>query len=290
MRIKIKNTPKGLVVYDAESYITMRLSRDESRVLNVTRFPKDTPPEVVHLEISDRCNLKCSYCYVTDKSNKEISTNAWKRIIKQLSDVGVFQVTFGGGEPTMREDLGELAQYVKSLGLTLCITSNGLLIPKIPKSVLRCFDQVNISWHAQDGFEHALAYLGRLNVNRGINFCLSKFYEQDIGMIKKVAKKQEAEILFLAYKPVSGDIKNQIPPARVYKIAKEAYEEGLRVAIDGLTCQTCLATTRFCDIDSLGNLMPCSFIREPIGNLLKEPFKKIWARRNKAIKCPYLDI
>jgi len=145
-----------------------------------------------------------------------------------------------------------------------------------------------VSWHGQKWFEQALAYLGACRVRRGINFCLSKFYEKDLELVKLIAKKQEAEILFLTYKPVNNDPNNQLSPARVLKIAQQTSKEGIEVAVDGMTCQTCLASKRFCDIDSLGNVMVCSFIRQPIGNLIKENFKTIWAKRNRVIICPYL--
>jgi len=234
--------------------------------------------------------MNCPYCYVKDKSNKEISTEDWKRIITQLKNAGVFQVTFGGGEPTMREDLGELARFVKRLELTLCMTSNGKNIPKIDKEVLRLFDQVNVSWHNQEWFESALEYLKDCEVRRGINFCLSKQYESDVELVRRIAERQGAEILFLTYKTVNKDAENQIPPARVLEIAKTVQASGVDVAVDGATCQTCLASKRFCDIDSLGNMMVCSFIREPVGNLLNEPFNKVWARRNKKITCPYVSV
>jgi len=288
MKIKIKNTPDGVVCYDPQSYTTIRFNKAESLKLGVKGFPKDTPPEIVHLEISDRCNLNCPYCYVKDKSNKELATEEWKRIIKVLSDNGIFQVTFGGGEPTMRADLDVLAHYVKTLGLSLCMTSNGLKIPGFDYKTLQLFDQINISWHNQSIFELALNTLKNSKVRRGINYCLSKQYLKDLKTIKKIAKRQEAEILFLTYKPTDGDIDNQLPPKQVLEVATQAHKEGFQVAVDGMTCQTCLAAKRFCDIDSLGNLLLCSFIREPIGNLLKEPFRNIWARRNRKITCPYL--
>ena len=287
---QVKNTPKGLVFYNRGSYMTVRMNKKESRACGVKSFPADTPPEVVHLEISDRCQMRCSYCYCGEKSNREISTEDWKRIITQLKNAGVFQVTFGGGEPTMREDLEELARFVKSLELTLCMTSNGKNIPKIDKEVLRLFDQINVSWHNQKGFEKALKCLKKYEVRRGINFCLSKQYESDVELVRRIAERQEAEILFLTYKAVNNDQKNQIPPSQVLRIAHTIQDSGVDVAVDGATCQMCLGGRRFIDVSSVGDVMSCSFIRKPIGNLLKEGFGEIWRKRPKKVVCPYIHI
>ena len=285
--MKIKNTPEGLVIYKPETYQTIRLTKPESGCLGVRVFPKDTPPEIVHLEISDRCNLSCPYCYVKNQHGKELPLPIWQRIIKDLAESGVFQVTFGGGEPTMREDLDTLARYTKELGLTLCMTSNGLKIPEISKKTLKLFDQINISWHRQVGFDKALSHLKKIGVRRGINFCLSKDYVKDIDYITRVSKEYEAEILLLTYKPVNNDWKNQVLPEEVYKLALEMNEEKIAVAIDGLTCNTCLASKRFCDVNSKGDVSICSFIREPIGSLLTTKFLDIWHNRPRQVACPY---
>ncbi len=287
----IKLTQEGLVYFNPIQQLTIRLSREEStQLLKITEFPEDTPPEIVHLEISNQCNLNCKYCYIGKKKGKELNCFQWQKIIKELANNGVFQLTFGGGEPTMREDLLELARYVKSCGLTLCMTTNGINLTNFLKDELKIFDQINVSWHNQKEFEEALCWLKICEVKRGINFTLSKDYFDDLFYIIKMAEKYDAEILFLTYKPVNKDYKNQIKPEIVYRVAKETYEfTNKSVAVDGLTCKSCLAGKRFCDIDSLGNVLLCSFLREPIGNLLKENFADIWSRRNKNPKCPYLE-
>ena len=63
--------------------------------------------------------------------------------------------------------------------------------------------------------------------------------------------------------------------------------------MDGLTCagelpDYCMQKRRFCDVDSLGNVMPCSFIREPLGNLLEKSFAEIWKSRGDQVACPFV--
>ena len=75
--------------------------------------------------------------------------------------------------------------------------------------------------------------------------------------------------------------------------ARKLHQQGFRVAVDGLTCCSdlsdfCMQKTHFCDVDSLGNVLPCSFIREPIGNLLQLPFAEIWRSRGEQVPCPYV--
>ena len=51
-----------------------------------------------------------------------------------------------------------------------------------------------------------------------------------------------------------------------------------------------MAKKRFIDVDNLGNVFPCSFIRESMGNLLENDLKKIWHNRGEQTKCPYIEI
>ncbi len=84
-------------------------------------------PVIAHLGITSRCNMRCSYCSIRKpyEKNHELTTDEWKIIIKKLSGLGVYQVGFTGGEPTLREDLPELAEYVEELGCTFNLTTNG---------------------------------------------------------------------------------------------------------------------------------------------------------------------
>ncbi len=62
------------------------------------------------------CNQKCIHCYAAGQvhaEEKELGTEEWKTILDKLKAAGVPQVTFTGGEPTMREDLFELISHAR---------------------------------------------------------------------------------------------------------------------------------------------------------------------------------
>lgn len=75
------------------------------------------------------CNQKCLHCYAADqeKANvEELSTEEWKEIIDKCRKIGIPQVTFTGGEPTLRDDLTELIEYSKWFVTRL--NTNGVLL------------------------------------------------------------------------------------------------------------------------------------------------------------------
>lgn len=286
---------QGLIAYDKETPLTVRFNREETleltkKSINFDKY--DYYCEVAHLEISNSCNMKCDYCYVPDKAGIELSTNQWKIIIKNLADAGVFQVSFGGGEPTIRKDFIKLAKYVQECGMNLGMTTNGIkLISWNPSKLRRYFKQINISWHQNPHIVMtALEFLKINNIPRGINYCYSRSMAKDDELVKRLAKKYNAELLYLVYKPVINDWKNQIPSELVYAAAKKAANEGLTVAVDGPCVNQCLMKRKFIDVNHLGEVFPCSFVRKPLGNLLNMDFKGIWKQRGNQDECPFVDL
>ncbi len=62
------------------------------------------------------CNQKCVHCYAAGQQQAEepeLATDDWKAIIERCRTAGVTQVTFTGGEPTMRDDLFELIDHAR---------------------------------------------------------------------------------------------------------------------------------------------------------------------------------
>jgi len=294
-KYRLVMTKTGLVAYEKETPLTFRFDHKETaeilkRHIDFSKY--DYHCEVAHLEISNNCNMNCSYCYVSNKDGKELTTKQWKTIIKNLADSGVFQVSFGGGEPTLRKDLFDLAKYVRDVGMNLGMTTNGLeLIHLNPNKLRKFFKQINISWHEDASIvERALNFLSKNRIPCGINYCYSKQMARDNDVVKVLAEEYNAELLYLVYKPVIKDKKNQVPGEEVYKVAKQAANDGLKVAVDGPCVNECMMKKKFIDVDHFGNVYPCSFVRESIGNLLNMPFKEIWKNRGEQDECPYVKL
>lgn len=57
------------------------------------------------------CNQKCLHCYAANQplgAVKELDTDQWLAVIQKCRAAGIPQLTFTGGEPTMRNDLVSL--------------------------------------------------------------------------------------------------------------------------------------------------------------------------------------
>jgi MoaA/NifB/PqqE/SkfB family radical SAM enzyme len=94
-----------------------------------SRIGKKVPLRVMHF-ITFRCNLRCKYCGIWNYRMKEMGTKQIKKAIKEFADAGTFHWIFTGGEPLLRNDIGEIIKYLKDFGIVVTLTTNGVLLKK----------------------------------------------------------------------------------------------------------------------------------------------------------------
>lgn len=79
------------------------------------------------------CNLKCVHCYMNSDHQKysgELTTAEAKKMIDDLAEFKVPVLLFSGGEPLIRPDFFELAEYCASKGIRPTLSTNGTLISR----------------------------------------------------------------------------------------------------------------------------------------------------------------
>ena len=83
-------------------------------------------PIRMDLAITFRCQNRCVHCYTGGpRETRELSTAEWRKVIDRLSEIGIFILTFTGGEPTLREDLPDLLKYAQEKGMVTGLITNG---------------------------------------------------------------------------------------------------------------------------------------------------------------------
>jgi len=127
------------------------------------------------LSITSRCNLRCRMCDIPLTKTEELDTCVWERVIQEAASLGATLVVFSGGEPLLREDLCELIAFSKKQKMTVCVTSNGILIDEKRAYELLCagVDVVNVSlegppeihdqFRGKGSFDRALSAIKNLN-------------------------------------------------------------------------------------------------------------------------------
>lgn len=87
-------------------------------------------PLVVALAITSKCNFRCTYCYgqYFQNKQKDATTKKLMQLIDDLGKLGTRVITFEGGEPLIRNDIGELIERVKANGIECGFNTNGTMI------------------------------------------------------------------------------------------------------------------------------------------------------------------
>ena len=126
--------------------------------------PEMTAPHRMDLMVSAmekdggwHCNQKCLHCYAAGQpmgETPELSTEQWKTALALLRKANIPQVTFTGGEPTLRSDLVELVQAAAWF-VTRLNTNGRLLTPELCAALYKAsLDSVQVTLYSAEGNIH----------------------------------------------------------------------------------------------------------------------------------------
>ncbi len=94
---------------------------------------------VVVWNMTRTCNLRCLHCYAGSDDQvapDELTTREAMRFIDGLAEFRVPVILFSGGEPLIRKDFFNLAEYAGKLGIRVTLSTNGTLItPEVARDI-----------------------------------------------------------------------------------------------------------------------------------------------------------
>jgi len=194
-------------------------------------------PYALLAEITYRCPLHCPYCSnpVTVESavpggeqagctalrtahatprNGELTTEEWKRVIREAAGLGVLQIGFSGGEPLARHDLVELIRAAREAKLYTNLITSGIGLDDDRLRALRDagLDSIQLSFQSDetslaDEVAGARAHQRKLDVAAKIpaagiplslNFVIHKRNIDRVAQMIKLAETLGAERVELA--------------------------------------------------------------------------------------------
>jgi len=115
---------RGRVRFPTLAFLRARLTRDR--------------PVYVHFALTTRCNLRCRSCVIWQREPAdELGVAEIAELAGVLADLGCIQVSLGGGEPALREDLPEVVAAIQARGIRTRVLSNGVaLTPAVARALL----------------------------------------------------------------------------------------------------------------------------------------------------------
>lgn len=97
---------------------------------SVVRLDGEGKPLWLVLELTYRCPLKCPWCSNPvdfERCGKpELTTDEWKRVMREGRELGALQLGFTGGEPMLRDDVEELVTEASRLGYYTNLITSGI--------------------------------------------------------------------------------------------------------------------------------------------------------------------
>lgn len=166
-------------------------------------------PIYVEFLITKKCNLRCKYCWVEfDKFKKieDFTTEEILDIVDQLHKAGTRVIRLLGGEPTIREDLKEIIEYIDKKGIFVDMDTNGFRVEENIEA-LKKLDFLTISFdgnketmerqRGKTAYEigiKAMEALHKNNIPFRIHAVLTKNSVEDFEYLLELSKKYSIEI------------------------------------------------------------------------------------------------
>jgi radical SAM protein with 4Fe4S-binding SPASM domain len=190
-----------------------------SEIVFILKNKFSKPREVV-IEITDRCNLDCSFCFnkilKKDDSRKVLNFDCIKDIINNVCEFGIPRIRFTGGEPLLREDVFDLMSYAKCRGLKVWLNTNATLIDeKTVTKLSRLVDSILVPFSSFDektesmvtkkiSFESkilGIQLLRKKNITVRIGTVATKFNIQNLEKIHNFVEKLRVND-WLLFRPI----------------------------------------------------------------------------------------
>lgn len=102
----------------------------------------------IYIEITNICNLNCSFCSPLKREKRFLSFDEFVHIINEIKPYKSHIYLHLKGEPLIHPEFEKIIKYAYFEGININITTNGTLIGKFANTLLKYARQVNISVHS----------------------------------------------------------------------------------------------------------------------------------------------
>jgi cyclic pyranopterin phosphate synthase len=182
----------------------------------------------LRISVTDRCNLRCSYCMDEDvvfMDRRELLTfEEITRFVQVAARLGIDKIRLTGGEPLMRRDLARLVRMLCAVGgiHDVGITTNGILLADHAQELFDAgLRRINISLDTlneerfrqvarRDGLDRVLAGISAakragfhpIKINA---ISMRGLTEHEVVPLARFAREHGLEMRFIEYMPIGAD-------------------------------------------------------------------------------------
>ncbi len=255
----------------------------------------------IYVEITNVCNLHCSFCPGTSRAPHVMSTADFRQLAQKLQGHTHYLYLHVLGEPLGHPQLAEILDIAHEYGFRICLTTNGTLLPEKSDILLAApaLHKVSISLHsfeANSGIDLP-GYLDGVwdfctKAAQGGILCALRLWNE--GGLEQL----NDSILYYLSQKIQNDIKNILPDAAgnrrlLPRIFLERAEKFDWPSLSAPLCNTqfCHALHQQLAVLCDGTVVPCCLDGEgnvPLGNLFEEELSHILsAPRSRAMRSGF---
>ena len=105
----------------------------------------------IYVEITNSCNLKCSFCSPVKKEKRFMTISEFEHILKEINAKTDYIYLHVKGEPLLHPNLEEFLKLAEKYELKVNLTTNGTLFPKLVDKLKACnsLRKINFSLHCE---------------------------------------------------------------------------------------------------------------------------------------------
>ena len=176
-------------------------------------------PIIVSWSLTNRCNSKCKYCFRWKQESVELNTKQIFSIIDELAEMGTRRIIFTGGEPLLREDIGEIIDYTAGKDINTIMSSNGRLISWKIREISK-LKRVIFSFDGPEDVHDRLRGEGsHFKVLEAIR--IAKSYGIEVGLAAVLSRMNLSSIDYILEAAAKFDVKVSFQPILMHLLDEE---------------------------------------------------------------------
>jgi radical SAM protein with 4Fe4S-binding SPASM domain len=277
-----------------------------AEALNQKAFALGVPLSV-HLDVTYRCNERCQHCYLEHDDHGEMTLAEIRGVLRQLQEAGVFFLTLSGGEPLLRRDCFDIIEHAQSLGFSVKLKTNAVLMSAQKAARLRALGvkqvQVSVYSHRPEvhdeitklpgSLERTLAGISHLRSERiqvtlanvlmtanthdtdGVHALAGEIGAQ-YTLDPTITPMMNGDTSVLSLRIPSSDLRDVFHNQKLVGDVDQFCAPPSPVDEDVLEGFPCSAGHTACYISPYGDVYPCVQFPLTCGNVRTQTFSDIW--------------
>lgn len=284
-------------------------------------YAKRSAPISMYLCLTNKCPNNCVYCSAKNRADeRELTTEEWINIIKDIQDMGTPIIGLTGGEPMVREDIFDIVGAIDDRSVSTLFTSGfNLTLEKAKELKRRGLFSIGISLDSYDRQKHNK----NRNSEKAFDFAIKALHnsreagiytmaqtvilkeeldEEKLFELFRLAKENGAHEVKILEPVLSGKLLSEMDLSKVLynaedrkKLIEIQHEANRDKDLPKITTFAyteseekygCGAGTQHSYISASGHLYPCDFVPMDFGCLCEKGIKELWKEMNSVIGIP----